>query len=890
MSLQMMSQLREWRIVASVLCVLSVLSFRSFLSAAEPPAAGLALWLKADAVTGIATGSPLAAWPDSSGHNRAAAQAAAEQQPRWVADGFNGKPAVRFSGKEWLDTPQDIVLPAAHSYFAVIKDRTTDENGVFLWFENEKGMSGQPGDADGPAYGTGGFGKNFRLRNYPGMLQRGITPGPAAVFELVAAPDGVYGWINGLAWLGPLKNEWTGAFKSGNKTGRFRLGRHGGKVPQFFAGEMAELLVYDRALGEVERRAVEDYLGAKWGIPVRPAMLVTNAATGMVTLGNEYLVLTVNGKSGARGDDFRIPGTAGNWVPPSGYGLFVDRIWGGPDEFIWAPYDAEVLASGPDTVAVRFSRLSEGRRDATKTADPRLSKLRLEKTLTVKAGVPGVFCRVKFKNTDTVAKLFAYWQQHIVFPLGTATQERTVMLRPSRRGVRILKADGREHYIKDVTAGWTAILDQPQRTGVAFLLDYNKLGFLYNAASAYTTEWVAEDTYMPAGQEWEVESVAVPFRGLGGLQHASSNFLADLQVERTGNRLKLNFALARSVTPVAGVRLSGEIYSVTDQKAVPFPETAVGAPAAEPVTATVAVVAPGQDPLVIRVKAVCATPQGEVTNRFETFYIGAYRWGDNITLDMVTPAYVGQAPAKRRTLLRPPNLGHPVCNEIYLMQGLMTDRWRLDQFWIQLVPWTKYRRSYYSNGFGVGGKVLDFPYDYDELLRKQVIIMVNVQASGLGFAGMQMLRDYVAVGGALWIFGGHVAYGAGGWAGSPLEEVLPVRTLGRPFDVRKAKNTRLQPGPNPDGLLLDVELTDQPRCYYYHEVEPKPGSLVPLVVDGTHPFIVAGRFEKGYVVCFTGTPIGEPLRGDVPFWEWNNWATVMRNAFYWSAHRGSGLK
>ncbi|MBU4212353.1 MAG: hypothetical protein KKD33_07200, partial [Verrucomicrobia bacterium] len=79
MSLQMMSQLREWRIVASVLCVLSVLSFRSFLSAAEPPAAGLALWLKADAVTGIATGSPLAAWPDSSGHNRAAAQAAAEQ-------------------------------------------------------------------------------------------------------------------------------------------------------------------------------------------------------------------------------------------------------------------------------------------------------------------------------------------------------------------------------------------------------------------------------------------------------------------------------------------------------------------------------------------------------------------------------------------------------------------------------------------------------------------------------------------------------------------------------------------------------------------------------------------------------------------------------------------
>ena len=52
---------------------------------------------------------------------------------------------------------------------------------------------------------------------------------------------------------------------------------------------------------------------------------------------------------------------------------------------------------------------------------------------------------------------------------------------------------------------------------------------------------------------------------------------------------------------------------------------------------------------------------------------------------------------------------------------------------------------------------------------------------------------------------------------------------------------------------------------------PSPG-VSPLTVDGTHPFIVAGRFERGYVVCFTGTPIGEPGRGDVPFWDWNGWA------------------
>jgi uncharacterized membrane protein len=185
---------------------------------------------------------------------------------------------------------------------------------------------------------------------------------------------------------------------------------------------------------------------------------------------------------------------------------------------------------------------------------------------------------------------------------------------------------------------------------------------------------------------------------------------------------------------------------------------------------------------------------------------------------------------------------------------------------------------------------MDFPYDYDELLRQQVIILANVQVSGLGFAGMQMLRDYVAAGGALWVFGGHVAYGAAGWVGSPLEEVLPVKTRGRPFDVRQADDPRLRPGPTPDGLLLDVDLSDRPRCYRYHDVEPKPDALVPLTVDDGHAFLVAGQFERGYVVCFTGTPIGEPAAGEVPFWEWNHRATVVRNAFYWSAHHGSGLK
>jgi uncharacterized membrane protein len=135
------------------------------------------------------------------------------------------------------------------------------------------------------------------------------------------------------------------------------------------------------------------------------------------------------------------------------------------------------------------------------------------------------------------------------------------------------------------------------------------------------------------------------------------------------------------------------------------------------------------------------------------------------------------------------------------------------------------------------------------------------------------------------IFGGHVAYGAGGWEGSPLEDLLPVKTSGRARDLVKARDPVVKAGPTPGDLLLDVDLSSRPLCYYYHEVEPRPGALVVLTVDGGKPFLVAGRYEKGYVVCFTGAPVGEPRMGDTPFWDWSGWATVLRNCFFWATNQ-----
>lgn len=851
-------------------------------AAQAPTPQGLLLWLKADGITGLQSGAAVASWPDGSGHNRTATQADAGSRPAWVPDGLNGKPTVRFAGKQWLDTPEDLALPHTHSMFVIARAQAGDENGVFLWFES--------GDRAGPACGAGRFGTSFRLRNYPGIQDRSTSNAPA-VFSVVAGDTEVAGYVNGVDDQFTVKNKWTGDFEGGAKLGGFRLGKHGGSMPQFLTGGIGEVLVYDRALSRGERQSVEQYLGRKWGVAVGAATFLSDEKGGRPTLGNGLVSAAIAPTDGARVLGFTAAPDLANWVVPATYsGLFADHFWGHmPGEMMFTPWEMEVLKQTPEEAAVKFTRLSEGRDDPSQPVDPILSKLLVEKTLSVKAGVPAVFCHVRVKNTDTKAKLVPYWQQNIVFPLGVTDPQSTVMLRPSRRGVRVLRMSAQEHYVRDVMAGWTAIVDTKRQAGMVFLLDYNKLGFLYNAAPNYTTEWVAEDVYVPAGKEWEVDNAAVPFRGFGGLQYASPRLLADVGVERTGGRIKVTYRLASALEKVAGVKLSGEVYSVLDKKTVSLPEAKLGALTAEPATVTVDLAAPGQDPLVLRIRALSTLATGEVTDAWETFYVGKYQWGDNITLDMTTPVYVGEPPAKQRTILRPDNLSHPVTNEIYYIEGLMADRWRLDQLWLQLVPWSKYRKSFYTNSFGVGGKIVDFPYDYDELMRKQLIVLCNVQVRGAGAVGMAMLRDYVAAGGGLFVFGGHVAYGAGGWEGSVLEELLPVKTSGRARDLIKARNPEIRAGPTPGDLLLDVDLAGRPQCYYYHDVEPRPDALVALTVDGGKPFLVARQYEKGYVVCFTGTPVGEPKAGDNPFWDWNGWATVLRNCFFWASNQHGAL-
>jgi len=71
--------------------------------------------------------------------------------------------------------------------------------------------------------------------------------------------------------------------------------------------------------------------------------------------------------------------------------------------------------------------------------------------------------------------------------------------------------------------------------------------------------------------------------------------------------------------------------------------------------------------------------------------------------------------------------------------------------------------------------VADLPSDLAMLLDTDAIVLANVDCGSVTFQQQEMLRRYVNdLGGGLVVVGGPNSYGAGGWIGSPLADVLPV--------------------------------------------------------------------------------------------------------------------
>src|SRR5687767_7057806 len=85
--------------------------------------AGLQLWLKADAITGLSDADPVTTWEDSHTSNHDATQATGAAKPIYKTGIVNGKPVVRFDGVDDFLGLTSLPAGAAKTLIIVAKQR-----------------------------------------------------------------------------------------------------------------------------------------------------------------------------------------------------------------------------------------------------------------------------------------------------------------------------------------------------------------------------------------------------------------------------------------------------------------------------------------------------------------------------------------------------------------------------------------------------------------------------------------------------------------------------------------------------------------------------------------------------------------------------------------------
>nr|HPN67518.1 LamG domain-containing protein [bacterium] len=242
---------------------------------------GLAMWLKADSITGLNDNDTVSNWPDSSGNNRYAAQSTSSYQPIYKTNVLNGQPVIRFDGADdalpIMDSnPQSMTSismfmvhqinsgATSSSYYPLILGGDGNTTGQYLGFETQNSYSGSSADIVDV---FGGYGNDARatLKNEAafGSWKMWSTVSQNTVFNTKMYVNGTPATMSSTGTDQNLSVKISTA--AGDNWGNIG-GTHYSVSPSFYKGDIAEVLIYNRALSDTERRTVEQYLANKYNL------------------------------------------------------------------------------------------------------------------------------------------------------------------------------------------------------------------------------------------------------------------------------------------------------------------------------------------------------------------------------------------------------------------------------------------------------------------------------------------------------------------------------------------------------------------------------------------------------------------------------------------------
>lgn len=210
---------------------------------------GLVLWFDANDLSAVGDGNPVGTWSDksSSGND---ATATTTQRPLYKSNGIGtGLPSVLFDGTDdRMSLGSTQVVSGGGTMFAVYKKVTSGAYAIPL------GGAGVQSCLD---FSDGDY---YWITKFTSVLTTAFTAdtNPNVMAQRYASGAGNYsGSKNG--------SEGTSA-GSVNDTDFAYLGYRA--QPLYSSAHFGEILLYSSRLGDADFAAVEDYLGAKWGVTI----------------------------------------------------------------------------------------------------------------------------------------------------------------------------------------------------------------------------------------------------------------------------------------------------------------------------------------------------------------------------------------------------------------------------------------------------------------------------------------------------------------------------------------------------------------------------------------------------------------------------------------------
>jgi hypothetical protein len=257
---------------------------------------GLALWLAADSGVTTNAGGLVSAWSDQSLAGHSASQASSGSQPTFLTNQLNGLPVVHFAGGQFFTLAGQVITSQTFTVVAMTRDQRTDTNFRELISNWDNTTANQ---VTSVFFGTTAL-NPVRARftdNFGGADQGqagvGIVSNPSNFFIFTA--------VSGASSVALYQNSANIAFRASPLTARnlgggYVVGRQGtGTFDEYWHGDIAELIVFNRELTGSELNQVWQYLAARYGAGFAPSLnipAVNSSEIQIVGLSNGQLAWT----------------------------------------------------------------------------------------------------------------------------------------------------------------------------------------------------------------------------------------------------------------------------------------------------------------------------------------------------------------------------------------------------------------------------------------------------------------------------------------------------------------------------------------------------------------------------------------------------------------------